>query len=1398
MVWSPDKVLSLHAQIRASFAQKNSFSSTVVVSPLPEGDNAISTAVLSPVVPATGALNALREKLSAEGVVPSKVVLPIVGPSYAARRATVLLGLVERAMKLASTIVYRTLFQRRSGRKVYALEPWRVPFARLLGIVVAMRMENAPVAGPVDREVKLLEEPVEGPVDHQFVDMFPHINNYFLFYEEEEQERVTPSLEERYGKFRPITPMLGPMKWTYERKELLPPPSTIEDLCTLHGAFLSMIQAWIHMESQGIDSLEEYYADDGWETSSDQDYEEDEEDEEEEECVVAHDEYYATAFCGPFNNPQQYAYAIGPFKPNRMSRESFSPILSLIDTIFPQIKEDDFIFRVSVEKRIPNWGPFHGLPKTIPYHFSRGEENYFFPARPKVIYHEWELRNFEKCPWLHHQMMACDGFRFVDRFFVFQCYWCSFEALKHQGKVEQAVRAHRIAHFNKQFEEPPPAEIKKGGPSGTIAQVGMVFGGKAITTIRNTVEFATCKYVNAHSGREDEEMRSNLHDRASSEIAEHGAPTISNAIEVLRTRKRSKNNKTLVHGEGRFGDENTHITEKDVFEKVVHNNMSRRVLSKLGAPDPKILTQNTFPTLHETVFMPQNRKKCIYSPLPVFKEDELRALLDKHEMKSSGITAIDLAIQSHIPEGHPAVAFCTVMDGDCGNPNLAALSGSKFDLGRDRCQVITLPLVNVNLNYALNQLNLDNDVRLYLATLLNEGVDKLVGRPVFSYGTSILLEHRRDALTNQTLCKDDWLEIEKRNVQKGNRILEGFNVEQHIAQDYNQELAPFAPDLKLECRPNVVAEGATHAFSAKGIVKNSLNSRLGRSMSVQFLNDIGSSSRRTEFRPPVVQDFGGIAAGFANHTEGSTSKFEAPRYTNAQSGLENPYVVAVTKPFAVKKDAKEGTLITSLDFYNLIKQQHRSPFYDWAAKGLIDPEIVIKTYAGSNQFVGTTIAIAHDFFSRVDVQGKLGGKMSRVIGNCLPQTLHPLSEGAIGTHNVNIEKYVGHSFYFNSPTFADPQFHVYIYSTNAVEMESDWQLTIEILIRKRESEMSASLTPILTVPQNPSAYVDLDLYKGFGEIKLASRPQEVMIAMDIAESRAYSDSHYCLGLPQAMFRTMQGSSGILHGRLRRVGSCLVSCVARLVMWWGSDPPTLAETSMYPFVDIDFQVSDGEFSLKIQSAFARFPNRERKAWLVVYPLGGPLAAKGVGTSFQFAIYLKGIEVSEPMPPVLLPDHEYVWMQVNPPNQGEFTFDLPNHICDVKVSGATTLLRENPLACIFGACGFFAGTLTMTVGWSNRGGISTKESTLWFGKCYGDRVGTREILDHCTFNAHQAGSCSYALEVGDFSGFQIPGSTGNKHQYISVWMENAGSVSHFRISVRLHRGFSFYGRSCLPIK
>uniref|UniRef100_A0AAT9JAU5 Polyprotein n=1 Tax=Chrysanthemum nepovirus TaxID=3115762 RepID=A0AAT9JAU5_9SECO len=968
----------------------------------------------------------------------------------------------------------------------------------------------------------------------------------------------------------------------------------------------------------------------------------------------------------------------------------------------------------------------------------------------------WEPR----CPNVHHELQTWRSAHFKqhDAFYLFECLYCTFKSLQEADLAERHERACRIFDFNQQFVEVPPPEIKKGGVSKVIPLVWGAFAAKhtKASPKNDNVSFP-CAQV--HSGREEEEERADLHDRAENEQAEHGAPTISSAIEILRAKKkRGKKNasKILEYGEGRYRGNGIEIVEKDVFTQVRHGSSMDRALNWLGRNrNGGILTQQTWPTRSEDVLRPRNIKNCIYTPLPQFSEEQLRVLLDKQDMKSSGITAIDLAIQSHVAEGTPMMAFCTIMDGDNGDPNIAALSGSKFDLGRDRCQVITLPLVNVNLNHMHRQVNEGNKSRLYLATLLNDTCGVYENVPIFSYGTSQLLEHRPDAYTNQTLCKEEWMDIENRNARKGARILKGFNVNEHIAADYDQELIAFPEDSKLQCKPRDIGH-SNFAFSSRGIVERHPATRLDKSCSLRFGREgrqasvFGYSTRHQNFVDDNVD----------------TTNLTGARHSFAHSTSEddnNIFETVCINEYTVPKDAKAGYVIGTLNVYKEIRSQKLLPYHSFLSKGMVSATLSTKFFCGGNPFMGTTICIVIDAFGRIDADGALGGSIPNSILNCSHMLLHPLSQGGERELSFDLGSLMGHNFFPLAKAFANPQLIFCIYDDNDVEAAASWKFTNELKMKRLDPTYELVTTPTLSFPYTTPDIIKIDIWGGLGKIKLGVGYKCPLFPLSFARRSEYAPRQYVLGTTQALLGVLQGYGGTIKGRLIRTSTTMVTCNVRIFIWGLDTDPTLADVAQYPHQDINFERDSGEFELKVQSPFSKVSSKVVQSTLWVWPIGGPIAPAEVVSSFNFAVYIDSITPDQQLSMMVRPDRKYAWCVLSDFPKQAFALRIKGFVSDVEFKKTQVKLLPNPLSHLFATCGFFGGKITVYFDWSFGEALTVGATTLDIALCYGNSQ-HHEVIQQSTFNVYMAGSTSFVVDNGDFSGYTAPGGSAHDHFFL----------------------------------
>uniref|UniRef100_A0AAT9JHA2 Polyprotein n=1 Tax=Silene diclinis nepovirus TaxID=3115777 RepID=A0AAT9JHA2_9SECO len=579
-----------------------------------------------------------------------------------------------------------------------------------------------------------------------------------------------------------------------------------------------------------------------------------------------------------------------------------------------------------------------------------------------------------------------------------------------------------------------------------------------------------------------------------------------------------------------------------------------------------------------------------------------------------------------------------------------------------------------------------------------------------------------------------------------------------------------------------------------------LSWKLSRSQSAKF--SVQGTSRPRGQQPSVL---GTLSANVQIEADGvQINNLVAPRYADAHSGLEesdtvctvveeDPFVVALTKGFSVAKDAKRGTYIGKIDFLSEIRSANKLPYQQWVATGLIDPVVQIKVYAGSNPFVGTTISGALDIFRKIDVD-KLGGKMPVKLAGKLPNFVHPLSGVGVKTYTFDTSRMAGHSFYPHSKGFADPIFHFFVFDDNDVPCAANWKLTVDILLRSGKRDAIFECIPFLTLPYTPPKFLPLDINLGVVSIALSDTAPASAVRLAFADLVDIGTKK-SMGMTQAIYGLNCGVNGRVKGRITKIGTSLVSCIVRLVMWWGSNLPNFENTSSLPHEDINLDIGAQDFDLQFQSPFAASGCNESAMRLGIYAVGGPLAPTGCNAPCNLSLHIYGVETASPAVPISLIGEQIAWLQLSDLALAEnSSIYLPNHICEIKMEKATVQLRDNPLSRIFGSCGFFSGEIEFIFSWSCKSKIADEKMDLWFGKCFGkkDKV---QILNSKVYNLYNPGEHRHIMSVGDFSGFNKPGGTNEMCQFNRIWCRKWENVGNIDVSIKLLPGFKFYGWSCI---
>nr|WMN13751.1 polyprotein [Currant latent virus] len=147
------------------------------------------------------------------------------------------------------------------------------------------------------------------------------------------------------------------------------------------------------------------------------------------------------------------------------------------------------------------------------------------------------------------------------------------------------------------------------------------------------------------------------------------------------------------------GSEPTYLAKDDVFGPGV--GALRRFFSR-PSPEESVVVTHPLSVKEQVVRYQRPRTDhdpfvAVYTPLPHIGEEQARKLMERGFSNSSNV-AMDMSIQSHVGQGTPLLAMCAIMDSRTDDPNEALQVAGYFDLGRDKCDLISLPLINFPLN----------------------------------------------------------------------------------------------------------------------------------------------------------------------------------------------------------------------------------------------------------------------------------------------------------------------------------------------------------------------------------------------------------------------------------------------------------------------------------------------------------------------------------------------------------------------------------------------------------------------------------------------------------------------------------------------------------------------------
>nr|UAT87940.1 polyprotein [Stenotaphrum nepovirus] len=865
------------------------------------------------------------------------------------------------------------------------------------------------------------------------------------------------------------------------------------------------------------------------------------------------------------------------------------------------------------------------------------------------------------------------------------------------------------------------------------------------------------------TGREVSEIQERMQDRD----ADAPVGSVDQLVSVLQ--KRSA--KVAGAGENRVADKKV-LTEKMVFH---HPGIVQKLRDKGG--NTKIAANLNS---DRVLVRMQPQGKPTFTPLPRMTEDQLRKLAEKG-FGSTASVALDLGIQSHIPQGMPTVAFMNVMDTRSEKPEYASLCGSYVDLGRDRAKTLCLPLANFPLNKSLED---SDDVLhgLVLATYFQDPTGFAVGKPAFQYGSLEFQEYKPSAYSDYSRVRDRWDEIAKRQDTPGDRVLAGFSVLGAVSQDYNQSLPEFE-SISLQCPPKNKPVVSTYREPKRF-------DDLSRHASFRMpATGFGAATNRALDDGKVYSRV--IDRGFTEPNKMARGEVAPPRMSTTLSGYVAPLHYSTYTQFTVPKDAAGGKLLKRERLRDMLSRVVSAAEPNWMKSVSANLKVSGRISMGSNLMAGTALALVCDAFNR---SAEFGDTTFPVkLGNMMPLALFPMADATARTFSFDLGELIGYPQHFKDDNFANVYFILYVVDTNESPAEADWSGTI--MWRVEESNSAPIVT---TLPFPEAATAKLDLWRGPAQFKQNVPLEQHTVALNFTNKQKFlTNRQPGFNFNMAKLGMYAGYRGWLVGKIVRTGPAIVQADLYLTIASGA---AQSYARLLQYEGWELPGGQGDFRLRLNNAYMATSAYEQDSLLYVTRISGPVAPASISASFCYMVYLDHIEFDVEIPPIVTSSLAFDWCVITPETD-DFGVRIPARLSDIILKNkAKVHMNNHPLAKMVATSGMMRGKLTMVIQWMYESAVTTPKGYVWAGANYGQLVSTSED-ENTRFSVTRSKAfpepIRIPLIVGDVSGFIASGGRGAYEAYVNIYATAAKEIKRMVLSVELDSGFEFRGPTISPI-
>ncbi|QED42865.1 ORF1 [Anemone nepovirus A] len=500
-------------------------------------------------------------------------------------------------------------------------------------------------------------------------------------------------------------------------------------------------------------------------------------------------------------------------------------------------------------------------------------------------------------------------------------------------------------------------------------------------------------------------------------------------------------------------------------------------------------------------------------------------------------------------------------------------------------------------------------------------------------------------------------------------------------------------------------------------------------------------------------------------------------------GTEAVYAAKVT----CAADAKAGTLLHSVDIIAAAKEMAFPKYLEWQRGGMMKGILKVSVYLPTNVFCGHSLMSVFDAFGRYshDIHGT---SFPVKLACLMPSEVFSLADGPLVTWDVDIETYCGHGLFYAGGGYSTPVLHFLVLSDNAVPAAASWQFAYEIFFDGAiVVDNSFVARPFFSVPYSFDR-INLGYWKGVNEFALSDTPTNMAFLMTAGAKWHVADGITTYSANIAFLRLAQGACGELVGRIKKVGTGLVTGVLLVALSNKGDPIDTYSMRRRPHVKL--LSGEGSFRLPISSAFNALSFLDDVMQLRVCCLAGPHAPKDVTSPFQFMVYFDHIDLKATVPRVICADTVFNWCMMSKFTVDNWSAQFPARLSDIVNKECSVKMHTHPLSVLVASTGFMSGEAEFEFMWSLSAEFGKAHGIVSAHTMYGP-VEDQFVLGVVTQPLTSSNMLKVTVALSNYTGCITSGDSGFQEPYIWLNISQAKAIERLNVNVKLKPGLKLYG-------